>query len=192
MTTICIFTAHCSLRSPFSFKEFFWHEPFLESLLDLLHHGFCFTFCLFGYEACGILAPWPGTKPTSPALEREVLTAGLPESPSLWSSLACLLTGFSRQPVVLWLNKHFYWTVKETAPLRGPVTSLVWTQRWSSVQSPRSRVRILQYFSPYFHGLMKREESQARKAVSMKTTPNGVWPWLWDVLRQVSLQAQPS
>ena len=35
-------------------------------------------FRLFGCEACGILAPWPGIKPTSPALEGKVLIAGLP------------------------------------------------------------------------------------------------------------------
>ena len=36
----------------------------------------CFGF--FGCEACGILAPWPGIKPTHPALESEVLTTGPP------------------------------------------------------------------------------------------------------------------
>ena len=30
-------------------------------------------FCYFGHEACGILAPWPGIKPATPALEGEVL-----------------------------------------------------------------------------------------------------------------------
>ena len=29
----------------------------------------------FGQEACGILAPWPGTKPALPTMEDEVLTA---------------------------------------------------------------------------------------------------------------------
>ena len=31
-----------------------------------------------GPEACGILAPWPGIEPTTPPLEGEVLTTGLP------------------------------------------------------------------------------------------------------------------
>ena len=31
---------------------------------------------LFGHEACGILAPWPGIKPTPPALEGEGLGTG--------------------------------------------------------------------------------------------------------------------
>ena len=40
-------------------------------------------FCFFGCEACGILAPRPGTEPAPTALEVEVLTTGLPgTSPS--------------------------------------------------------------------------------------------------------------
>ena len=35
-------------------------------------------FQIFGHEACEILAPQPGIKPTPPALEGEVLTTGLP------------------------------------------------------------------------------------------------------------------
>ena len=35
-------------------------------------------FLFSGYEACGILAPWPGIKPVPPALEGEVLTTGPP------------------------------------------------------------------------------------------------------------------
>ena len=35
-------------------------------------------FWIFGPEACGILAPRPGIKPTPSALEGEVLTTGLP------------------------------------------------------------------------------------------------------------------
>ena len=33
-------------------------------------------FWFFGLKACGILAPWPGIEPASPALEDEVLTTG--------------------------------------------------------------------------------------------------------------------
>jgi len=39
---------------------------------------FLFYFWLFGFKACGILAPWPGTKPTPGTLEGKVLTTGLP------------------------------------------------------------------------------------------------------------------
>ena len=35
-------------------------------------------FWFFGPKASGILAPWPGIKPTVPALEGEVLTTGPP------------------------------------------------------------------------------------------------------------------
>jgi len=35
-------------------------------------------FWFFGHEACGILAPLPGIKPTTPALDGEVLPTGLP------------------------------------------------------------------------------------------------------------------
>ena len=35
-------------------------------------------FWFFGLKACGILAPPPGTEPTLPALEDEVLTTGSP------------------------------------------------------------------------------------------------------------------
>ena len=35
-------------------------------------------FWFFDHKACGILVPQPGIKPTAPALEGEVLTAGPP------------------------------------------------------------------------------------------------------------------
>ena len=35
-----------------------------------------------GHEASGMLAPWPGIKPTSPALEGELLTTGPPGKPT--------------------------------------------------------------------------------------------------------------
>ena len=60
------------------FLDFFWCGPFLKSLLNLLQYCFCFMFWIFGPEACGILAPRPGIKPTPSALEGEVLTTGLP------------------------------------------------------------------------------------------------------------------
>ena len=36
-------------------------------------------FFFFGQKACGILVPWPGIEPTTPAMEGEVLTTGPPE-----------------------------------------------------------------------------------------------------------------
>ena len=38
----------------------------------------CFLFWVFGNEACGILAFWPGIKPTPSALEGEILATGPP------------------------------------------------------------------------------------------------------------------
>ena len=52
------------------------------STLNLLKYCFCFMmFWLFDLEACGILAPWPGIKPTSPVLEDRILTTGRWGSP---------------------------------------------------------------------------------------------------------------
>ena len=41
---------------------FFWHGPFLKSLLNLLQHCFCFMFWFFDGKACRILTPQPGIK----------------------------------------------------------------------------------------------------------------------------------
>ena len=51
---------------------------FLKSLLNRLQYCFCFMVWFFGHEACGVLAPWLGIEPTSPALEGEILTTGPP------------------------------------------------------------------------------------------------------------------
>ena len=51
-------------------------KVFIEFVTILfLFHAFGFCFC---FKACGILAPQPGIKPASPALEDEVLTNGPP------------------------------------------------------------------------------------------------------------------
>ena len=50
-------------------KDFFWCGPVLKSLLNLLQYCFCFIFRL----ACGILALWPGIKPSPSTLESIVL-----------------------------------------------------------------------------------------------------------------------
>ena len=58
---------------------FFWWTIFLEPLLNLLQYCFRFTAWFLGHEACGILAPPPGTEPAPSVLESEVLTTGPPE-----------------------------------------------------------------------------------------------------------------
>ena len=64
------------------FKEFFFFflmwTILKVFLLNLLQYCFCFMFWFFGPEACGILAPRPGVKPTPPALEGQILTIGPP------------------------------------------------------------------------------------------------------------------
>ena len=47
---------------------------------------------VFSSEASGIWAPWPGIKPTPPALEGEVLTTGQPGKSHLWELWWTLLT----------------------------------------------------------------------------------------------------
>ena len=59
-----------------------FYVPFLKSLLNLLQHCFWFMFWFCSCKSCGILISKPGIKPTSPALEGEVLTAG-PQQKSL-------------------------------------------------------------------------------------------------------------
>ena len=71
------------ILSTFS-RRFFWCGPFLKSLLNLLQCCFCLCFGCFGLEACRILAPRPGIKPASSALEGNVLTTGPPEKSLLF------------------------------------------------------------------------------------------------------------
>ena len=76
----------------FFFKEFSGCGPFLKSLLNFLQYCFCFMFCFFGHEACGVLAPQPGIEPSPPALESKVLTTGWPEK-SLHFFSSCAVCG---------------------------------------------------------------------------------------------------
>ena len=76
----------------------------LKSLLNFLQYCFCFMFCFWGHETCGILAPWPGIEPAPDALEGEVVTTGLPGK-SLGAD--CFLPG-------IWIirsesTKNFFW-----------------------------------------------------------------------------------
>ena len=69
-----------------NFLRLFLYGPFLKSLLNLLQYCFCFMFLLFGFQACVVLVPQPGIKPTPSALEGEVLTTRPPGK-----SLICIL-----------------------------------------------------------------------------------------------------
>ena len=46
--------------------------------MNLLQYCFYFMFSFFGHKAYGILAHWPGSKPTTPALESEIPTTRMP------------------------------------------------------------------------------------------------------------------
>ena len=75
--SVCHNHSQCTLNF---FKIFFWCEPFLKSLLNLLQYCFCFMFWFFDRKACGILAPRPGIEPIPQphTLEGEALTTGPP------------------------------------------------------------------------------------------------------------------
>ena len=86
-------------RSFFFYKIFFLFFKcglFLKPLLNLLQHCFCFMFLEgFSPEACGILALWPGIKPSFPALKGKVLTTG-PSGIFLGQTLEPVTWGHSR------------------------------------------------------------------------------------------------
>ena len=61
-------------------------------------------FWFLGHEVCGNLTPWPGIKLTTPALEGEALTTGLPVK-SLYQILLMAKFNFfflSRKSVFIW------------------------------------------------------------------------------------------
>ena len=58
-------------------KNFFYIDLF-KSLVEFDTLLFLVSFWFFGHQAFGSLAPQSGIKPTPPALEDKVLTAGLP------------------------------------------------------------------------------------------------------------------
>ena len=52
-------------------------KVFIE-LVTILLMFYVLVFFFFGHEACGILAPRQGIKPTTPVLEGKILTTGPP------------------------------------------------------------------------------------------------------------------
>ena len=46
--------------------------------IEFVAYCFCFMFCSFGHETCGLLAPQPGIRPVPAALEGKVQSSGLP------------------------------------------------------------------------------------------------------------------
>lgn len=62
--------SHCN------FSFFIEMDHFKSLLLNLLQYRLYFMFQFFGWEACGLLAPPPGTEPTPSALEGKILPIG--------------------------------------------------------------------------------------------------------------------
>ena len=62
----------------FNFFSLFLMWTIFKVFIKLITILLLCYFWFFGHEACGFLAPQPGLKPTSPALEGKVLTNGLP------------------------------------------------------------------------------------------------------------------
>ena len=87
-------------QSCFLLFFFFWN------LYWICYNIACFMFWVFGGEARGVLAPWPGIEPTPPALVGGVLTTGPPGKSHVSSFLNLHLTyrleiqrsAFSRGP----------------------------------------------------------------------------------------------
>ena len=112
-------------------------------------------FWLFGHEKYGILAPWPGIKPTTPELEGEVLTPGLPGK-SLLSNLD---------------YEHFKHTENLKEYSEHPHTHLVDPTDALNVFS-----HLIQYLS--FHSSSRLQFEQPKiVAVGMHVCEN-VWLWV--------------
>ena len=61
------------------FFFFFWMWTIFQVFIEgLLQYCFCFMFWFVGYEVSGLLALQPRIELTPPALEGEILPAGLP------------------------------------------------------------------------------------------------------------------
>ena len=87
----------------------FWCGPFLKSLLNLLQYCFCFMFWFFGHKACGILIPWPGIRPTNPAMEMQSLSPWTTrEVPRVVIALSFFSLPFSYIHIYVHLYVHTY------------------------------------------------------------------------------------
>ena len=85
-------------QAPLSFKTFLMWTIF-KVFLKFAKYCFCFIFWFFEQEACRILAPRPGIKPTPPALKDKILTTG-PSGKSPQCILSSGLSGFCRASLV--------------------------------------------------------------------------------------------
>ena len=63
---------------PLFLKEFLIWTIFLKCFIEFIALLLFYALFFFGHKAHGILAPYPGIKPTPPAMEGKMLTTGQP------------------------------------------------------------------------------------------------------------------
>ena len=108
---------HTILRTCIFFLKFFWVQIiYFKYFIKFVTISFLFMFRFFVCEACGILAPKPGIKPRSPAVENEFLTTGPP--------------GKSHKAGILFLRDHlnFFFLRFSRHQYIGPMEW--WTKIW--------------------------------------------------------------
>ena len=77
--------------------------------IELSQYCFCLISDFFGHEACGILPPWPGIEPASPALKGNVSTSGPPEkSPHLSFESEDIRSWRATYHLYYYYNHHHY------------------------------------------------------------------------------------
>ena len=97
----------------------------------MLQCCFCFIFCFLGQEACGILAPQPGIKPTPPALESESEVAQ--SCPTLSDPMDCSPPGSSIHGILQ--AKVLEWGAIAFSTCIGRRSLNYWTAREVPLQS---------------------------------------------------------
>ena len=115
----------------------FWCGQFLKSLLNLLQYCFCFMFWFFGFEAYGILTPWPGIEPAPPTLEGKVLTTGLP----------------GKSPRLLHI---MFWNIEKEHLHLSSFSRVFWQFAWDSLW-----ILAFFYFCQNCHGNFDRDSNES-------------------------------
>ena len=107
--------------------------------MNLLQYCFCFYILVFGPEACRILAPRPGIKPSPLALEGEALTTG-PSGKSIPSPpLPCM---FMLMPSGLPHHTHTHTHTHTPGPSQFPQVPSGFSQDHHNSQSTTSLLWI--------------------------------------------------
>ena len=150
------------------FSLFFWCEPFLKSLLNLLQHCFWFIFRFFGREACGILNPWPGIEPVPPALEGGILTTG-PSGNSCSLFLKPLCSHSLSLESFWWLiHSLFLGVSSNVTSAERPSTCSVKQSDWSAIEITWRPVQS-----------MDRKSFQRRFSEAGRQSEHVRFSWTW-------------